>query len=554
MTFQTPTKAPRLRSLPQKEPLHTIGDRSVAHTLFTPETEEWVVFSPSVVGDTNTIFSATNHFSLESDVASVVSASSRGLAQNVIFPASFSKRIDTDEEDDESSLDGVETDSLQPFCDYDGPVMLPTHDGFGTFRSLSCVSGSRSLGDSLRIVAALAGSQQNDTHSRIQKWRMEQGHALIDEVERARRWRRRSSSKSHRSGRMVFDCKSDETRRIKVLTDHAAENSQPCLAPVSNPVTKAQTEEVETSKETFWKRVTRSFVRDLFGSDDLLEVICFGDSIPVEVRNNDSPDEEMNRQQDVEKRVFNRIAKELGELLHLYTQHPSGIGAFSTKRRSFHEQAEDGRHKTLQLLSNQRLPGSCAFPNERQHSDSFLNLASDHVSGHQSQISPTMTSRQEEEEEASNEEHWGIEEGSDDLTSPQVQQEYWEQELDLRLVFSFFKSRFYGLTCPAMPMTSTVTPLHHHHPLINRKQTTTHQRTSAPLSKLVSSTASGQGFVGAVKGTTIARRCASHERASGDKRTSESSCRMRGYYWDVSTSVGSKQSGSWVGTGMWAAI
>ncbi|KAF8538182.1 hypothetical protein BDD12DRAFT_180346 [Trichophaea hybrida] len=534
MTFQTRTNAQRLQSPPWKEPLHTIGDRSVAPNLFTPETEEWVVFSPSAFGDTDTDFLATNHLHLESDIASVVGVSSCGLAQDGIFPAVFRKHIDTDEEDDETSLDGAETDSLQPFCDYDDHVMLPTHDGSGTFWSLSGVAGSRSLDDSLRVVAALAGSQQNDTHSRIHKWRMEQRHSLIEEDERATRWRRRSSSKNYKRSRMVFDCNSDETQRINVFTDLPTVNSEPCLAPVSNPVTKAQIGKVETSKETFWKRVTKRFMKDLFGSDDLLEVF-FGDSIPVEVRNNDSSNEEINRKQDVEERVFSMIAKELGELLHLYTQHPSGIDAFSTKRICFHEQAEDGRHKTLQLRYL------------------FLNLASDHLSGHQSQISPTLASQQEEQE-ASNVDQWDFEEGSNDSTSPQVQQEYWEQELDLRLAFSFFKSRFYGLKCPAVPMTSTVLPLHHHHPLINRKQTTIHQRTSAPLSNHLSSTASGHGYVGPVKGAIIARSCASHERTSEDKRTNRSSCRMRGYYWDVSTSVGSKQSGSLVGTGMWAAL
>jgi hypothetical protein len=543
MAFRAASKALHHLSLSSKELLHTSDDCAVK-----PESIEWVVFSPSMVGDTSTLLSVTHQPFQESDIANVATASSQQLAHVAVIPENYEKYTDINEEDDESSLDSAETDSLQLFCDYDDPAILPKHDGLGTFQT--GVAGFRSLEESLRIAATSKGSEQNDTHSRIQKWRMEHGHALMDEVERATRRRCHASLKNQRNGRMVSDSKLD-TR--PTMRDDVGTGMEPSsLAPVTGCVTEAHSEEGEISNQTFWKRITKSFIQGIIGIDDHLLEVVFGQSLPVEVRNDGSSEEGMNPNQDLDERILSRIAKELGELLNLYTHHPSGMGAFTAQRRC---QAEDDENNFSKPHSNRHLLGLGTLPSKRYNCRPVVGFGPGHLSEPQFQFTPTLAVQHEEAFDVA---LWGIEEGTNGFTSPQVQLEYWEQDLDLRLVYSFLKSRVYGLPYPTTPpmlaVKNPITALHHKHPLINDIRNSIHERASAKPSMILSSPVSGQGYFVPITGTTVARCCASQERVIRDRRSSVISFRKRGYYWDVATSVGSGKSGSCVGTGMWAAI
>jgi len=170
----------------------------------------------------------------------------------------------------------------------------------------------------------------------------------------------------------------------------------------------------------------------------------------------------------------------------------------------------------------------------------------------------TPTLQTAHQEEASHAALWGIEEES---SISKMQKDYWEQDVDIRLVFSYLKSRFLGRTrTSASPSTmASSTPLHHHHPLINRSGHSLYRRSSSSGSRVLSPTAthSGNSYFGPTVGVGITRAassCASQERVIKERRGSRTSSRGRGYYWDIATSVGSGQTGSCGGMGTWAAI
>ncbi|TGZ84559.1 hypothetical protein EX30DRAFT_296842, partial [Ascodesmis nigricans] len=148
-------------------------------------------------------------------------------------------------------------------------------------------------------------------------------------------------------------------------------------------------------------------------------------------------------------------------------------------------------------------------------------------------FTPTLAAAKEENPTAL----WGIEEEPDTLVDAQLRKEYWEQDLDMHLVFSFIKSRFYGSSSTSAPPRSTPstannTPappsvahsFRHHHPLINKRSYSARRRGSA---------------CGVQEGRI--------------SRAGSVSTKSKGYYWDVATSVASGKSGSCV-QGVWAAI
>jgi len=508
--------------------------------LFTPDTEEWVVFSPSVAGETITILSGTG----TNDIDSIITASS---PQHTRHDPGLKFGGDAEEEEEEEeSLDGAETDSLQAFRDQEDQAALfptlPTHDGLGTFASSSGIT--RSLEESLRLAAASEQDREgDDTHSRIMKWRMEQGHALMDEIEKATRRRSRMNTQSEKASR-AGDGEKQEGAVFQETEDETLSE-----------------DEEDATNETFWKRITRSFIRDIIGIDDNLLEVLFGEALPIEAQL-DSSSEEDQTKKDAEERILNRIAKELGELVHLYTHHPSGTGAFSKAPGGGESEEGDGA-KTPQPRTTQEpaVPPRVVRP----RGSSLVSAAIGSFTVPQFQFAPTLALRQEEAHHAS---FWGIEE-TDDLKNAQLRREYWEQELDMQLVFSYLKSRFYGLPprpptaiSPSAATTATTSsaPLHHHHPLINGKHSYYNRKstTIAPSTTATTAAAAPAPVHGGFFRNFIMRNLKMggnwDDRVTKDRRGNKTSSHSRGgHYWGVATSVGSGQS-SCVGTGVWAAI
>jgi len=522
---------------------------SQIQALFTPDTEEWIVFSPSVAGGTNTILSGTG---TRSDLESIIATPT---PQRTCHEAVF----ENDGEEEEESLDGAETDSLQAFRDQEDKAVLfptlPTHDGLGTFASSSGITGFRSLEESLRLAAASErGSEGDDTHSRIMKWRMEQGHALMDEIEKATRRRRRLS---------IIGRRNTQPERAS----RVGERDEEAAIPETDGEMYSEDEEDDIN-ETFWKRITRSFIRDIIGIDDNLLEVLFGEALPTEAQL-DSSSEDAHLRKDTEERILNRIAKELGELVHLYTHHPAGTGAFSKAPEETDSEEDDSEEDDSEedeaKTPQPRTTHESTVPRAgRPRGSSLISTVTGTSSVPRFQFAPTLALRQEEMHHAS---LWGIEE-TDELKSTQLRREYWEQELDMRLVFSYLKSRFCGLpgrpptttsSSAATTSTSSSAPWHHHHPLINGKHSY-YNRKSTTIAPSTTATAAAApapaagGFFGNFFMENLRMGGNWNDRVAKDRRGSKASSRSRGgYSWGIATSVGSGQS-SCVGTGVWAAI
>lgn len=570
MAFRAPTNHRQLsiQSLPlqdediQAETSHSPLLSSHGHSpAVEQDADEWVVFSPSSVGDATTV-TGTNPLSRISEIGSADSAP-RILRHggNYGFPGTFDDLIEDEEDEDEDDyLDGTETDSLQPFRELDnqGPIMLPTHDGLGTFPSSSgVISGLRSLEESLRMVA-MAGQDKGaeDSDSKIRRWQIEHSQALLDEIEKVTR--RKMSLASLRGGNLGQQDKSlleEET----VFMETSAEEHKPSGATLAQSYAE---DEADEFSETFWRRITRRFIRDIMGIDDQLLQVIFGEALPIEAPATFLHGEDKVAS-DAEERLLNRLARELGVLVSQYTCHPSGDGAFSTHRRSLGDYSDDDGSTTPQARSPpSQQDDHTVFPPKRQRS---LSLGSSNSSVPQFQFAPTLL-----QEEASHAALWGIEEEQDTDEETQakrdslLQKEYWEQELGVRVFFSFLASRF---SSPAeTPNPPPIAPVHQHHPLIRSNRPTFHQYQSqvakrpasvAPVKIGQSATTvstSGSRFFGA--GFGFGMRSGSSYASAGKGKTvsSRGSSRNRGFYWDVATSVGSGKTGSCIGTGVWAAI
>lgn len=575
MAFRAPTNHRHLsiQSLPlhgediQAEAGHSplLSSHGVQSPAVEQDADEWVVFSPSSVGDATTV-TGTNPLSRISEIGSVESAP-RILCHggNYGIPGTFDDLIEDEEEDedDDDYLDGTETDSLQPFREQDnqGPIMLPTHDGLGTFPSSSgVISGLRSLEESLRIVA-MAGQSQGaeDTDSKIRRWQIEHSKALLDEIEKVTR--RRISLASLRGGNLG--------QQEKILLEEGSvfmgTSTEERKSSKSTPAQSYAEGEAEEFSETLWRRITRRFIRDIMGIDDQLLQVIFGEALPTEAPITFLHGGDMAAK-DAEERLLNRLARELGVLVGQYTCHPAGDGAFSTHRGGLGDYSDDDGSKTPQARSSQsQQDDHTTSPPERQRSHSLSSSSSSSVP--QFQFAPTLL-----QEEASHAALWGIEEEQDTdeaaqaKRDSQLQKEYWEQELGVRVFFSFLASRFSGPATTPNPPSPPVAPLHQHHPLIRSNRPTFHPYQSQAAKRPVSAASakigqsattastSGGRFFGA--GFGFGMRSGSSYASVGKGKTvsSRGSSRNRGFYWDVATSVGSGKTGSCIGTGVWAAI
>ncbi|KAI5795622.1 hypothetical protein EDC01DRAFT_59528 [Geopyxis carbonaria] len=481
MAFQAPSRALRQHQLSLRPTDTTNQSLGGTSSIPTPDTEEWVVFAPtaSSTGVTERATSASN-----------LSTASPAFASHDTIPGTFDDAVaeETDEEDEDASFDCAETDSLQPFRDYyDGPVLLPAHDGLGTF---AAASGYRSLEESLRIVATTA-AEDGDKTARINKWRLEQSQAVIDEIERATRQRRMSRAGAERG-------------EEELATEEEGEDDAPATP-------KPAASEAAFPSETFWKRLTRSFIRDIMGIDDTLLEVLFGEALPADALAPPSPTSMPPPSQlrgTAEERLLDRIAKELGELVKLYTPAP----AATTTPRNATPQAR-------------RLRVTPASPTATSGVPAFS-------------FTPTLPAAADDAHAAL----WGIED------APGRGREYWETELDMQVVYSYLKSRFVPPASTTTTTTTTTTKTAAGS-TTTAKSTPRHRPAPPPRKSSTASTGFSMGT-----GMSLVLGMASGG-GGGTVASSESHSRRSGYYWDVATSVGSAGArGSCGGTGVWAAI
>jgi hypothetical protein len=429
--------------------------------------EEWVLFSPTAPSTT----ARTHTTSTERTPRTA------GLSRFSEF-GSLDTAAQSNQDDDNGSFLGTEEeldsldDGLHAFhepSDYGAPgrllqsgeTVLPTHDGLGEFQPDAtmqehmwqferprrrAVRRRSSVQRHFTILdAAEDGNQEQDRRQRIEQWRLEQSKALLAEIEKETRRRRRMSTFS--AARSRADSTQQEAASTSASTAPAAAVA-PSVSSDEGP-----------DNMSLWQRITRRVIRDLIGLDDDTLSVIFGESLPEEA-NTPTPaspvefsvdkalqdagiDPSTLSEDDWQTRLLERVAQELGTLVHQLSEHP---GAFSTYQRTQSTPDYAG------LTSTTFNPTTASDLNLSRPLSSQPTTDSP-ASAH---FAPTFQQTPHTYSEAS---LWGIEEEPaevdplDSFRAPPAttaniaedlvrEREYWERELDVKMIFSFLVKRF----------------------------------------------------------------------------------------------------------------
>ena len=416
-------------------------------------------------------------------------------------------------------------------------AVLPTHDGLGTFpasstpvqeqlwqheqfnpkRKYEGPHGKRSsISKRLDTIEELDLQISEEKRIRIEQWRMDQSQAFLNEVERETRKRERHSS-----------IVGQRTNTTVLGAGHAA-----CGSTSQQNATSDLTSEESERVEPFWKRVTRRFIRDVIGIDEPLLSVIVGETLPEDIlaianlahdpQASASVDQLCLTEEAWPDRLLRRIARELGLLVNKLSPHPGAFAAASSSSTIDYAGIPVPEQSSRKLESTHR-------PNTQSTFEVKPLFA------------PTM-------QDSSHSASWGLEdELSHEPNSPAAQaddterlrreREYWERELDIKMVFHFLKGRFSSNSTSRppdslqQPATTTddafrrVDVIRRHHPLVASSQAPSiaRQRGNSnlrPLKRTASSYA-----------TESMRSCRrpSAARSGGSSRN----------YWDIGGSIGS---------------
>ena len=548
MAYQQPRAAPRQTIHPAPQPTQSISPavgRPEVRRENSFASQEWILFSPSQAGESSTNQTATTRtagLSRASDLGSLNTAARSGRLESEVLEEEGTEDGELDDLDD--GLHAFREPILyQTTSNQNVGTVLPTHDGLGTFGASSPgvqeqlwqheqynpkrkYEGNHrrtsSVQKRLDTIEELDARVNEDKRLRIEKWRMEQSQALLDEVEKETRRRLRRGSARQRE---------PTTTSMEVVEDMLG------TTPKQSDYLPQQASEVEES-EPFWRRITRKFIRDVIGIDEPLLSVILGESLPEEAINPPTLPtipEQVNDGAPADAvdgtwrdRLLRRIAKELGVLVHQLSPHP---GAFSTYISTANQDYAGIPINSKSIASDNRPLLALATS-----SDSQLPLAS--TTG--PTFNPTVPV------EPSHIASWGIEEDASLSSSAQLrdaeylrrEREYWEKALSVETVFRFLKDRFAGKTSdtalhpPSFPEAShdaakRAAIIRQHHPLVARAHR---------------SSARSRRDVRLQHARRASSSCASESAKSSRKVSGSNSA----HYWDIG---GSAHSGSLLASG-----
>ena len=559
MAFQLPQQ-----TTPQRyPPTSRLNTTEAQPERYVEDTEEWVLFSPS--RGSYTAHTPTNSTERTPRTAGLSHLSDFGSLNTIA--RSHDEHVSQVFEDDE----GTELDSLDNHLhafrestsqrrpsrlDQSGGTVLPAHDGLGMFAASSSpvrehlyqfeqYNPRRRRRRTDDDEGTPEEAREEDRMRRIQEWRMEHSRVVLDEIEKATRRRRMSSSTEN----MKRSPRHDEDTATMSGTAPEIIESKDGLEdglPASNVP-------AEEGKESLWQRITRRFIRDFMGIDDSMLSMLFGESLPqslMEIPEATTLDTDLTYHErslsrtsrNWEDRLFERLARELGSIMHQLTEHP---GAFSTYLRTLEPPEYAG------ISGSSRSPDPPAAQNQ-SHDNS---RASSHhlLNSSMPNFAPTLPVA------IDNTAVSAADTNADSILPrpleseyQQQEREYWERELDVKMVFGFLRSRFSSSsrrppssfnshTASANQATTSTASaatraalIRAHHPLVSRHQDVQRRRSSlSHRSNLARS----------------ARRnsCRSHSYRSGSMSGSSRN------FWGLESSVGGT-SGSALGVGTWGEV
>ncbi|KAI1756067.1 hypothetical protein F4782DRAFT_319395 [Xylaria castorea] len=570
MAFHQPTRQAAQRVY-RPAPEHTEPNHPqpvVAQSV--EDSQTWVLFSPATDAGTSASYLTPTHRhnttpgrSRFSDLGSL----------DTIAPSEASARhqrsdsfVDIVDEEDDGELDSL--DSHLPefrstpdlYIPSEAAVhathVLPAHDGLGSFRLEQGMGADiqnrlysfeqynprriKRRRESLELARGeleREESQEIDKIRRIESWRLEQSRYLLDEIQKETRRRRRSVasvSNTHHVDQRANDARtSAEGGRIKGSTDEDWHDQNP-----DDPL---------EGRDSIWSRITRKVIQDLLGIDDKMLSILFGEALPDEEDLSTTPKASVLPSSSSDNRsavdstlesswhvkMLERVAKELGLLVHQLSEHP---GAFTTFSRV--------QQMPIPYAGLHAIPESASYPVP----DTPVYEEPANIPEFQPTIPRPIDVPQVRHSSSSAQQ---LQADSDIAFT----QEEWEQDLDIRLVFRYLRSRFLPrssnggghsaashLAAPAVSTKDAAAKaarVRQHHPLVSRSRNVEKRKSKSTT----------------VSNTALFRPASSCASQSTRRSVRRSSCSSSRHYWDIGGSVGT---GSMIATtgpmGSWGEV
>lgn len=439
------------------------------------DSQEWVLFTPSTADSTITRTHTTHTVgaSRVSDISLNTAARSSSVLDEDV----------TEDGDLDSLDDGLHAFREPPLyptvSNQTQAPLLPAHDGLGTFQASSPPVLDQlwqhehynpkrkhdghhrrpsSVQRRLDTIDEMEAQANEEKRMRIEKWRMEQSQALMEEVERETRRRLRRGSRLSSFQETMLSVNDDVLGSTPKQSDY-----------LPQPVPDAE------ESEPFWRRITKKFIRDVIGIDEPLLSVIFGESLPEEADTRPSssnaplptiPEQSLDAQavDDAWRdRLLQRIARELGVFVHQLSPHP---GAFST-----YSSSPDYAGMPVSMPPSKRIVTPTVPISQVQMKETITSTLSPN-------FPPTLR-------DPAHAESWGFEEEPTSTSSPldssrslQREREYWERELDLKMVFRYLRDRFVtrapGVQSPPAARQTVedaatrAAIIRQHHPLVAR--------------------------------------------------------------------------------------
>lgn len=453
------------------------------------ESQEWILFSPQhdvqSIGTSQTPRTATQPSDFGGSLETHVRSQPLGSQDNDDSGTCLGTEFDEEGAELDSLDDGLHA-FHNPFApssnnlDQSGGAVLPTHDGLGTF-----LPSSAGLQEQLwqferhnphnrrrqhvrrrssvqRRLDALEEEQDfavdDERTARIEKWRLDQSRAVLEEIERETRRQRR------RMGRM-----SNATDVRPVLEQTALER---ILTRQDSAVREEKISQDDSPQgESFWRRITRKVIQDLIGLNDTTLSVIFGEQLsddasptptqpsPIAAaaaRHHSRVSFHDSQPPNWESKLIDRIARELGNLVNQLAEYEGS--AFNTYRGADGQKIEFATPP--RNISHQ--------PSLRQRKRNEKARADDSLTKPDGLFTPTVPQGPlTPGTEPADTSLWGIEEEpeqptDEETTRSQQEREYWEQNVDIKMIFTYLKDRLSGndsaQPSPEPPSSSSLLP------------------------------------------------------------------------------------------------
>lgn len=549
----------------------------------TDESQTWVLFTPATdAGTTTSYLSSTQDDQITPGRSRISDLGSLDTAARSDFN---SQPRNSDVLEGSVAEEDAELDSLdshlpefraatnpynQPEVPHAEPV-LPGHDGLGSFRfdapGISAETQERLYAferynpnrvkrrtesfDLATLQLETEEAQELERNRRIEAWRLEQSQLLLEDIRKETR-RRRHSEASLRKTQPATSRTQEAVE--KSVADQEAEDINLSGTDWHDQDGPSSSDNV---KSGLLSRIARRVICDLMGIDDRLLAILFGEALPDDGMVSSAPEacaadttspafahkEESSDDSAWQLHMLERIARELGILVHQMSTHP---GAFSTHTRAQHVPLP---YAGLTVIPEAPADVSDGVP---KMTDSALSMP---------QFQPTIAQSA------------GIHGARlSDLPPPSAPstadmapsdgpqtftQQEWEQELDISLVFRYLRSRFTSSrqTSPAFSsgtshlatsstqdVAAKAARVRQHHPLVSsHAHAHGYHHRPRPVERR---TFKATGVPSSSSVVNIALRhapgsCASQSTRRSARRSSISSRPSSSrYYWDIGGSVG----------------